>query len=192
VVVVSDHGFVPVARHVRPGVLLREAGLVTLDQDGRPATWRATVVANAGLAFFYLADPADQASARALEALLRPLAGQPGSGFGRLYGRDEVRARGGDPRLFLAAEAAAGFTFIDGYKGDAHGPAGSRGQHGFDPERADMQAALLIYGGAVARQTIEGARLADVGPTVAGWLGLDLPAKTGRRLAVRLETSASR
>jgi predicted AlkP superfamily pyrophosphatase or phosphodiesterase len=184
VVVVSDHGFTTVARQLRPGALLRERGLVTLDGEGRVQSWKATAVASGGLAFFYLADAADRATLQALRALLRELAAQPGSGIGRVYEAAEVRARGGDPRAAFAAEAAVGFSFGRGYRGDTYGPAPSAGQHGYDPERPEMQASLIFYGGAVRAQRLAGARLVDVAPTVAHGLGLRLPAATGKVLPV--------
>jgi predicted AlkP superfamily pyrophosphatase or phosphodiesterase len=184
IVVVSDHGFTSAARQVRPGALLRERGLVALDDDGHPRDWKTAVTVAGGLAFFYLADPADQAAAATLGALLRDLGQKPGSGFGRLYDAADIRARGGDPRATFAVEAAPGFCFLRGYQGDAYPPPKPLGQHGYDPERPDMQASLIFFGGAVRPRRLEHARLVDVAPTIAKGLGLDLPAAAGRPLPV--------
>jgi predicted AlkP superfamily pyrophosphatase or phosphodiesterase len=186
VVVVSDHGFTTAGTMFRPGVLLRDRGLVIVDDDSHPVSWKATVVTNGGLAFFYLGDPADRATAEALRELFGALVGRLGSGVERLYSAEEVRARGGDRRAILAIGAARGFTFGTGYKGEAYGPPKSLGQHGYDPDRADMRVSLLIVGGRIAPQTIRGGALVDVAPTVAAWLGLALPQATGHPLALTL------
>jgi predicted AlkP superfamily pyrophosphatase or phosphodiesterase len=65
-------------------------------------------------------------------------------------------------------------------------PAKYRGTHGYDPERPEMAAALLVVGpDARAGHEIANARMIDVGPTVAGLLGLRMPAATGKALALR-------
>jgi predicted AlkP superfamily pyrophosphatase or phosphodiesterase len=185
IVVVSDHGFARVERQLRPGVLLRQQGLVALDDDAKLVrSWKATVIASGGLAFFYVADEGDEPTRTALAELLGGLAGKAGSGVGRLFSRAEVRARGGDPRAAFAVEAAAGFSFGGGYGGEAYATPHARGHHGYDPERPDMQASLIFYGGAVRPQRLDGARLVDVAPTVAGLLGLRLSGATGRPLPI--------
>jgi predicted AlkP superfamily pyrophosphatase or phosphodiesterase len=181
VVVVSDHGFTRAERQLRPGVLLHEAGLVTLSPEGRPAAWRAVVTTSGGLAHLYARDPE---GAVELRRLFDPLAGAPGSGVARVYSAAEIRAHGGDPRATLAIGAAEGFVFTAGYQGEARGPAGKPGHHGFDPEQPAMRASLLMAGGSIGAGTLPGARLVDVAPTVARWLGLSLPTATGRPLPV--------
>jgi hypothetical protein len=182
VVVVSDHGFTRAERQLRPGVLLREAGLVTLGSDGHPASWRTVVTTHGGLAHFFGNDPG---AGEALHRLFDPLAGAPGSGIARVYSAEEIRARGGDPRALLAIGAAEGFVFTSGYQGEAMAPAGKPGHHGFDPEQPAMRASLLLYGGAIPAGRLPEARLIDVAPTVARWLGLSLPA-AGQPLPIAL------
>jgi predicted AlkP superfamily pyrophosphatase or phosphodiesterase len=180
-VVLSDHGFTRAEQQLRPGVLLREARFVTLSADGRPANWRAVVTTHGGLAHLYAHDGD---AAHALRSLFEPLAGAPGSGIARVYSAAEIRARGGDPRATLAIGAADGFAFASGYEGEARGPAAKPGQHGFDPEQPSMRASLLVYGGSIAAGPVAGARLVDVAPTAARWLGLSLPTASGRPLPI--------
>jgi predicted AlkP superfamily pyrophosphatase or phosphodiesterase len=183
VVVVSDHGFTTVTRELKPGVLLREGGFVTLDEAGRPKAPRATVDVSSGLTFFYVA-PTDQATRAALGTLLATLAAQPASGIGRVYDPSAIAERGGDPAATFAIEAAPGVAFTRGYTGPREGPAGSRGQHGYDPDRPEMRASFLIAGGAIAPRQLDGVGLVDVAPTVAQALGLAMPRATGHALPV--------
>ncbi len=185
VVVVSDHGFTTSARELRPGVLLRERGFVTLDEAGHPkgATARATVATSGGLAFFHVAT-GDETTRVALGTLLSSLAAQPASGIGRVYDGKAIRDRGGDPTAAFAIEAAPGVSFGRGYVGPRDGVTGTPGQHGYDPERPEMRASFLIAGGAIAPRQLDGVALVDVAPTVAHALGLALPRATGRALPV--------
>src|SRR5437879_13554025 len=90
---------------------------------------------------------------------------------------------GGDPEAFLALEAAEGWAIGGGTNGDAISPATGAGEDGYLPERQEMRTSMLVYGAAIGRGKIKGARLIDVGPSVARWLGLKLEQAAGKRLA---------
>ncbi|HYA89427.1 MAG TPA: ectonucleotide pyrophosphatase/phosphodiesterase [archaeon] len=183
-VIVSDHGFVPISQALRPGVLLRDRGLVTLDAQNHPLSWKASVLTNAGSAYIYVKDAADDATRRTLLEIFQPLAGAEGSGIRRLAAHPEIVAMGGDADAFLALEAADGTSFIPGYAGDLKGPSKIAGTHGYFPDRPEMRASLLVYGPAIGAGRIDNARLIDVGPTVASWLGFDLPKAEGVPLTI--------
>lgn len=191
-VVVSDHGFVPTEKFVRPGVLLREKGLVTLDDRGRVTEWKAWVLAGGGYAFIYVKDANDAETRRTLLETFQPLAGKPGSGIRRVFTQEEIAAFGADPRAFLALEPADNFGFTYGYTGDLISPATSKGQHGIPPDRPEINASLLIYGPRIGKATLEGARMIDVAPTVARLLGLTLDRAEGQPLPVPLRAAAPR
>jgi predicted AlkP superfamily pyrophosphatase or phosphodiesterase len=185
-VVVSDHGFARISQRVRPGILLLEKELVTLDQRNRITDWKASVAASGGYAYIYVKDPNDTATRKTLGEIFPPLAGKPGSGIRRVYSQKEIRDKGGDLSAYLALEGAEGFEIIGGYRGDYIFPSTLAGTHGYDPERPEMQASFLAYGPAVAAGKIERARLIDVAPTVAGWLGLKLDKTEGAPLPIGL------
>jgi hypothetical protein len=48
-----------------------------------------------------------------------------------------------------------------------------------------MRASLLVLGPQIPRGRIEGARLIDIAPTIASWLGPTLPEAEGRALFPR-------
>jgi predicted AlkP superfamily pyrophosphatase or phosphodiesterase len=130
-------------------------------------------------------DAGDVATRKTLEDTFTALATTPGSGIGRVYTSDEIRARGGHPGAFLALEAAPGFAFQDGYTGEVIVPSSSKGTHGYDPERPEMSSSLIVHGPGIKPGPVAGARLIDLAPTVASWLGLALPGAQGRVLALR-------
>jgi hypothetical protein len=108
---------------------------------------------------------------------------KPDGGIARVFGAAEIAAAGGDPEAFLAVEAAVGTYFAAGYT-EYELPATYKATHGYDPERADMKASLLLFGPSVPEGTLRGARLIDIAPTVAGWLGLELPGVDGKPLEI--------
>jgi predicted AlkP superfamily pyrophosphatase or phosphodiesterase len=180
-VVASDHGFAPVSTMVRPGVVLREAGLVSLNEQGRVTDYRAFLQTSGGLGYVYLKEPGDAAVAATVQRAFAARSG-PGGSIGRLFTPAQIRAAGGDPRAVLAFEAAPGASFGPGYLGEYAAPPIYRATHGFSPERPDMQASLLALGPKVPPGRLAGARLVDIAPTIARWLGMPMTAVEGRPL----------
>jgi predicted AlkP superfamily pyrophosphatase or phosphodiesterase len=185
-VVVSDHGFAPISQRVRPGVLLRENGLITLDESGGVGEWKAVVVAEGGSAFLYVKDKNDEKTRDLLLKTFLPLAGQPKSGIGRVFTHEQIAELGGDPEAFLALEGAPGFGMAPEYTGDYIFPSTQLATHGYAPDRVDMQSSLLVYGPPIGTGEIDHARLIDLAPTLAAWLGLHLPKAQGVRLDIPL------
>jgi len=184
-VVLSDHGFARISRRVRPGTLLLEKNLVTFDQS-RMVAWKASILSTAAFAYVYVKDPADAATRKTLLEIFPPLQHKPDSGIRRVYRQEEIRAKGGDPAAFLALEAAEGYEIAGGYRGAHFAPSFYAGTHGYDPERPEMLASLLIYGPAIAPGKIKQARLIDVAPTVSRWLDLKLDRAEGKPLPIAL------
>lgn len=185
--VVSDHGFVPISGRVRLGALLRERGLVTFEDDGVTLEdWRAIVHPDGGVAYIYLKDENDAEAARAVMEVLQSYAGQPDSKLARVYSREEIAARGGDTRAFVAVESKPGWAWKEGYTGELMAETTTKGHHGFDPEMPEMQASFLVYGPKVGHGELGQVRLIDLAPTVAQRLGLSMsaanPAVEGRVL----------
>jgi predicted AlkP superfamily pyrophosphatase or phosphodiesterase len=187
-IVVSDHGFARISRSVKPGVLLSKKHLVALDSRGRVTHWKAIMAGSGGYLYVYLKNPDDTETRSALLDTFLPLENDPESGIRRVYKQEEIRAKGGDPSAFLALEGADGFELAEGYRGSYLSPAAFAATHGYDPERPEMLASLLAYGPAIAPARIERARLIDVAPTVAHWLGLKLDQAEGTALPIRLRT----
>lgn len=182
-VVVSDHGFAAFRERLRLGVYLAQRGLVTLDDRERVTEWKAALLPMHGLAYVYLKNPADEQARQEVLNLFAGMAGKLGSGIRHVYPPEEIRRLGGDAEAALAVGAVEGYDFAAGYSGDVFFPAGSAGGHGYDPRYASMRAALLLYGPGIAPGKLEKARLIDVAPTVARWLGLNMEKMEGRALA---------
>lgn len=181
-VVASDHGFAAFQQRLRLGVYLTQRGLVKLDERERVTGWKAAVLPMHGLAYVYLKDPADEQTRTEVLDLFEGMAGKAGSGIRHVYRPEEIRRLGGDPEAALAVGAVEGYDFASGYSGDVFFPAGSAAGHGYDPRYASMKASLLMVGPGIAAGKLENARLIDVAPTVARWLGLKLEKAEGKAL----------
>lgn len=53
-----------------------------------------------------------------------------------------------------------------------------------NPSRPEMKASLILFGAGIGHGQLQGARLIDVAPTAAAWLGLELADSEGKPLAI--------
>jgi predicted AlkP superfamily pyrophosphatase or phosphodiesterase len=186
IVLVSGFSFRGVSHSLYPGVLLAQAGLVTLDQNKKVRDWRAIVISNDGTAYIYVKDPKDKATMERVRQLFVSLAAQPESGIRRVLSQADIAKFGGDSQAYLAVEAAEDFTIEDGYDGLYKRPTDENGTHGFLPDAMETGGTALIYGPQIKPGFIENARLVDIAPTVAQWLSLTLGATDGSPLPISL------
>ncbi|HJY86604.1 MAG TPA: ectonucleotide pyrophosphatase/phosphodiesterase [Candidatus Acidoferrales bacterium] len=189
-VVVSDHGFARTAHRVRPGVWLREKGFVKVE-DRTIVGWKAYCLANGGSAYIYVKDPDDQETRKTLLEMFEKAATGRDSGIGRVLTHDEIVRAGGDPAAFLALEAEEGWAIAGGVVGEAISPASNAGEHGYLPDRPEMRSSLLVYGPAIGSSKIESARMIDIAPTIARWLGLKLEKAEGTPLKIPLRRAVA-
>ena len=183
VIVTSDHGFISIPKTLRPNVLLRQEGLLTVEGKA-VATARAHAVPEGGTALVYLTVPetadADRAKVaelfRGKEGIARVLTPDDYPPLGLPTPRESRQA----PDLVLAAEDGYGFA------GDATGDEfvvageGTPGTHGFLSTNPKMNAVFVASGAGVAPGKLGVIDNADVAPTVARLLGVDLPGATGK------------
>ncbi len=172
-IVASDHGFMDAKSMVRPCAYLREGGFVTV-KNGRVGDWKATALSSSGQAYVYLKTKGDVQTEDAVRALYEKKVKEPSSGIGRVYTKAEIEKLGGDSEAAIAVEAAPGFQFGSGCLAPVHGEGGYHATHGYDPTRPEMRASLILHGVNVGKGKLVGARLVDIAPTIAEWLGLTL------------------
>jgi predicted AlkP superfamily pyrophosphatase or phosphodiesterase len=187
VFVVSDHGFLPVSRELRPNVRLRKLGLLEAGAEGRIISAEARVVMNHGAAYVYVREGAQQAS------VARQVADELGKipGVAAVWTGDQYAALGlpaptehrqvGD----VLIEAAEGYLFVDDAVGDEETDRphhlGTHGQRGSYPDNH----AFFLASGPSIRRGLEPPVFSNrnVAPTVASTLGLDMGSIEGRTLA---------
>ena len=178
--VVSDHGFLPSTREIRPNVRLRRLGALRVEGDGR-VSGEARFVMNHGAGALYGLD----GDSRAVDALAREIAAM--DGVSAMWTSAEYAALGlpapADHRQVADAmfEAAPGYAFGDTATGDdEHGAPKYLGTHGQRPTYPDNAAFFLAAGAGIARgRELPPIRSRDVAPTVANTLGLTMESVEG-------------
>lgn len=180
VVVTGDHGFRDLHTRVRPNVLLREAGLVTLAGE-KVQEWSAFAHASGGSAAVYLRSPGDRASADRALAALRAAADGRYRGLFTVVDRETLDREGAFPGALCALDSEAGYAFEDEATGTVLAPSHARGVHGARPEHRELATGLVGAGpGLLAGRTVPVFRQVDVAPLAAHLLGCELgPAVEG-------------
>jgi len=192
-VVVSDHGQLPIHEVVRPNRALADAGLVTIDDGGgRPRIAADTpMIAYPGGAAIHLylnlegREPGGVVAPAEASEYLRSAArvfadlsveGRPA--VEKIFTRDEAAAIGlrspnsGDLVIFLAP----GFAAADGLDKAGLEPSRYYGQHGFLASHDEMCGMLFARGVGIKRTRMGEVKATTVAPMVARWLGFELPA----------------
>jgi predicted AlkP superfamily pyrophosphatase or phosphodiesterase len=184
--VVSDHGFAPYEKFIRPNVVLKELGLVAIDDKEKVTTHQAWCVAQGGSAFIYVLD-ADKkqeilaklndrfAKLEGVAALVSP------DNYAKL-GLPRPEANSESPDLVLLTNP--GYSFDAQVTGDAVASAGGlKGSHGHDPGPAYMHATFVAAGtGIKPGVQLDQINNVDVAPTIARLMGLAMKDVDGRVL----------
>jgi len=185
-VVVSDHGFAPYEKFIRPNVVLKEMGLTATDDKEKVVSRKAWCVAQGGSAFIYALDGAKKSETIAkLKDRLGQLEGVAAvvgpDGFAKL-GFPRPETNGESPDLVLMTNP--GYSFAEQLTGDAVASAGGlKGSHGHDPAPAYMHATFVAAGtGIKSGVQLDKINNVDVAPTIARLLGLAMKDTDGRVL----------
>ncbi len=192
-IVVSDHGFMSTPKAIRPNVMLRQAGLLTVDA-GKLAEARVHVIPEGGIGLVYCTHPGEAAADA--EKFKEMFVGQEGVADVLLpnqydqVGLQHPREYRQSPDAILVA--AEGYSVSGSVSGEtlvaSHTEAGtSIGSHGFLSSLPKMKAMCILSGAGIRQgghlETIENI---DVAPTVAKLLKLDYPNADGQALTAAL------
>jgi predicted AlkP superfamily pyrophosphatase or phosphodiesterase len=192
IVVVSDHGFMPVVQQLNLAVAFVQAGLITLAPGPAGRTpvisdWQAEPWMAGGMAAIMLKDPQDRELSGTVEKLLRTLASDPANGIAAVRSADQMRSRGGFPDAAFVVEFTPGYYSGAALTGPLVTPMpAGHGGHGYSPENPEMRSALFVAGGGIAAGRDLGlVDMRQIAPTVAALLGVRLPGSTAAPLSVR-------
>jgi predicted AlkP superfamily pyrophosphatase or phosphodiesterase len=182
VAIVSDHGFLPVAKTIRPNTLLREAGLTDLDEKGKVKAWRAIFHSSGGSAALHVADDAPAGTLERVKELLAPRLADPESGLRDLLDAAAVERLGG-VEAPLVLNAREGYSISHTPAGEWLVPPTSKGTHGQAPDREEVQASLILAGpGVRSKGDLGVVPMTAIAPTLARVLGLTLDPGAGSPL----------
>ncbi len=181
--VVSDHGFVRTDKELHLNVAFAEAGLIGLNEQGRPSSWQAIAYYPSGSAGVMLRDPKDTATLEKVRGILTRLATDSESGIDRLIEEPDSEKLGGFTGASFVVSVRPGYRLGNNFKGPVRrtGPVG--GTHGYLPDVAEMNATFFLAGpGVPTGKALGRIDMRDIAPTLAGILGLRLPTAEGKNL----------
>jgi len=195
-VVVSDHGMVPIHEVVRPNMVLETAGLLKTVSDGRrqriaPDTSMVATASGAAINLYLNLEgrePDGVVSLSEAPDLLRRAA--------RAFADLEVEGRPVTEKIFTRAEAAAvgldspnsgdlvvflapGFAASAGLDGPNHEPSRYYGQHGYLASHDEMCGMLFARGAGIKKNRSGEIPATAVAPMVARWLGFEMSTPGG-------------
>jgi predicted AlkP superfamily pyrophosphatase or phosphodiesterase len=184
VAVVSDHGFLGIARLLQPNAAFKAEGLIEVDDRGTVTRWQAWFHSSGGSGFVYLKDPTDRTLQSRVLALLRKIQSDPANGVRKIWTRAELDAMEAHPDAAFALDVVDGFYTSIAHDALVTGST-SRGGHGFDPAREALRASFIMAGPAVKRRGSLGlVRMTQIAPTLAKMLGVGLSPKADTPLEI--------
>lgn len=185
-IVLGDHSALDESKALKLNVLLKEHGLIHVNEKGKVIDWKAYCKSCDGSAYIYIKDQSDQQTKDMVLTILN----ENQTGIEAMIDSDEIRKRGADDQAFLMLEAERGFYFTEHLDGepidtitdeDVMERRYTFASHGYSPTK-DQYTTLLIGKGRGVKENIQipSLRLIDEGPTFAKLLGLDLGEVDGR------------
>lgn len=178
IAVVSDHGFAATATEINFFRAFIDAGLITLDEEGKVAGWSAMPWNSGGSVAIVLARSDDQQLVRRVSALLQKLKDDPAMRIAAIADRARIRKMGGNPQaefyVDLAPDATSG-----GFKGESAtitGPSKVKGMHGYFPRAGNLASTFMLMGpGVPSGRDLGEIDMRAIAPTLAALLEVQLP-----------------
>jgi len=186
---ISDHGQMEIRRSVALNVLLREAGLIDVDEQGKIVSWSAFAKSAAMSAQVYLKDPEDEALRDRVYRVLCDIRDRETYGVSRVFTAAEARTEQHlAGRFSFVLETDNYTTFSNDWEKPLIKPLDNRSYrfgratHGYLPEKGP-QPTLVCFGPDMKKGAlVPFARLVDEAPTIAHALGLTMDDVDGRVL----------
>lgn len=194
--VVSDHGFAPYEKMVRPNVLFKELGLIQTEAEDKVTKRDVWCVSQGGSAFIYVLDNARKnellklakdklKELEGVEAIVEP------SSFAKL-GIPQPADNAQAPDLVLLT--GPGYSFADVLTPPVVAATiGLKGNHGHDPKPDYMHATFVAWGAGIKPGTkLDIINNVDVAPTIARLMNVAMKDMDGRVLTEILSSDRPR
>jgi predicted AlkP superfamily pyrophosphatase or phosphodiesterase len=183
IAIVSDHGFVRTDAQLNLFPLFIEAKLITVNDKGKIADWKAIPWPTGGSAAIVLKDSGDSATLSQVRGLLAEVASDPANGIDRILEAEELHKRGGYPPASFFVGLKPGWRTGAALDGPVLSKIKVGGTHGAMPDLPDLHASFFLIGPRVpAGKSLGTIDMRDVAPTLAHEVGLALPGADGKIL----------
>jgi predicted AlkP superfamily pyrophosphatase or phosphodiesterase len=181
IVIVSDHGFLNITHAVNLGIPFQQAGLMDAT-----AAWKVSFWSSGGMMAVILKDKTDAATREQVKGILDKLAADQANGIDQILDEKQIAEHGGFPNASFLVVMKPGYVA---------GPATTgpmvveqtvvHGTHGFWPLMPEMHASFFAMGQGLAKGRDLGLiDMRQIAPTVAGIMGVTLPAAKQPRLHI--------
>ena len=193
IVLTSDHGQLNIVRSLAPNVVFADNGLITVDEEGKVADYKA-YIKSAGLsAQVFLKDPENEDDKQTVYSMLNAMCKEGIYGISRVFTKEEVKQQFNlDGKFEFVIETDGYTTFADswlrpmvgGLTDEALFTAYKYGNatHGHIPKKGP-QPTVIFKGPHFAKGvTIEEGVIVDQAPTYAKLLGVELPEADGKAI----------
>lgn len=190
IVVVSDHGFIPVNQHINLMVPFVKEGLIRIKEGSttsapRIASWDAGFWAAGGSAAVVLRDSNDSAVKMRVKSLLLKMKDDAQYEIARVIEQPELSKMGGFTDAAFLVEMNPGAEPGYGLVGAISTPAPATGTHGYLPDRHEMRASFFVMGPKIAVGRDVGlVDMRQIAPTVASILGVNLPNSRAQKISI--------
>jgi len=173
IVIVSDHGFLPVEKTFNLNALLQKEGLLPPGASQEAGSWKAAAWITGGTAAILLRNSRDVGSRNRVLDLIQRAAGDPAYGIARILNQEEVRRLGGFPDAICVVEMRPGFKLGTARAGKVVVDTPHTGTHGYLPQRPELEASFLMMGPGIANgKNLGHIDMRQIAPTVAHLLKL--------------------
>lgn len=177
-IILSDHGQMNITRVINPNVLLKEAGFIETDSEGKITDWQAYSHSAAMSAQVYLKDPSDDEVKNKVYDLLCRLKEEQVYGIGEVFTKNEIREKehlNGDFSFVIETD---GFTtFGNDWNRPLVSPLDTtdykfgHATHGYLPEKGP-QLVFIAYGPDIKKGVVlENGHLINVASTITKLFG---------------------
>ncbi|MES2174543.1 MAG: ectonucleotide pyrophosphatase/phosphodiesterase [Pseudomonadota bacterium] len=178
IALVSDHGFEATQTGLNLFRAFIDEGLITLDKDGKVASWQAMPWIAGGSAAIMLARADDAAIADRTKALLDRLAANPANGIAAVLDKAAIAKVGGNPQAAFYVNLKPGFVtdIFRGASAPLIAPTPVKGMHGYLPGPDHLEATFMVMGkGIAAGKDLGRIDMRAIAPTLATIMGGTLP-----------------
>lgn len=182
VVVVSDHGFLPIQTEIRINAAFKEKGLLTVDEKGKITSFSAYAWEAQGTAAIVLKNPNDEDLKEKVRDVIKEMSEGYPVAIETLWTEKELKVAGAFPQASFLAVAGKGYTFSSSVEFPVIGAKPKyAATHGYLSERTEMDAVWLMRGPSIPEgKSLGRVQMIDVAPTVADLLGVELEGAEGR------------
>jgi predicted AlkP superfamily pyrophosphatase or phosphodiesterase len=177
-IIVGDHGFIDTHTVIYPNAVLKKEGLILNKR------WKASAHVSGSQCAIYLKDKNDIETQKRVLKIFKKYQIYKGKKLYNIITREKLDKWQAFPNAFLSLECEKGY-FMSGYPdGPIIDKAKRKGNHGFSPERREMDTGFIAWGNRVKNIVLEDIKLVDIAPTACAFLKIKMKGAQGDVLPV--------